>query len=185
MSHKHHLIEELKHEGANTRKMLERVPVEEHKEWRPHAKSYTLGRLASHVAELPSWIPFVISTSEMDFASRDYKPVTAETKEELLAMHDKNVADAIETLEKADDSVLEELWTLRNGDVVMFTQPKSHVLRSFAYSHVFHHRGQLGVYLRILDIPVPGMYGPSKDDSLAQAAHAEQPKAEEDTQVNA
>ncbi len=163
MSQKQALIAELQMEAANTRKILERVPVEKN-DWKPHAKSMSLGRLASHVAEIPGWVTVTLETDELDFAKSEYKPVVAASTEELLDILDKNMAKAVKTLETIPDEEFDKMWTMRNGDQVFFTLPKKVVLRTFAYSHNFHHRAQLGVYLRLLDIPVPGMYGPTADE---------------------
>jgi len=163
MSHNQALIAELKAEAANTRKMLERVPTEKN-DWKPHTKSMSLGRLSSHVAELPGWITMTMHTDGIDFSKMDYKPFIAESNEALVALHDKNVADAITTLENATDADFQQPWTMRNGENIYFTLPKAVVLRTWAYNHMYHHRGQLSGYLRTLNIPVPGMYGPSADE---------------------
>ncbi len=165
------LIAELKMEAANTRKMLLCVPSEKN-DWKPHEHSMLMGRLASHVADLPGWITMTMNTAELDLATMDYKPYIAPSSEELAAYFDGKVNEAIEALEKSTDADFDSMWTLRRGDHVMFTMPKKVVLRSMAYSHMYHHRGQLSVYLRLLDIPVPGMYGPSHDDNLAMKAAA-------------
>ncbi len=168
MSYNKPLIAELQMEAANTRKMLERVPVEK-SDWKPHAKSMKLGNLANHVAELPSWITMTLSTDELDLSKMDYKPVLATTNDELTGKHDAHVAKAIEALENTPDEDFNKMWTLRNGESVIFTMPKKVVLRSVAYNHMIHHRGQLSVFLRLLDIPIPGMYGPSADEMPAPA----------------
>ncbi len=168
MAQNHALIAELQMEAASTRKMLERVPTEKN-DWHPHAKSMKLGRLATHVAELPGWVVFTLGADELNFATMEYKPITNPTKEELLALHDKNVSDALAILEKTTDEDLEKMWSLKNGEHVHFTMPKKVVVRSMAYNHLYHHRGQLSVYLRLLDVPVPGMYGPTADDRPATA----------------
>ena len=150
-------------ESANTCKMLERVPTDKN-DWKPHPKSMTLGRLASHVAEIAGWVSYTLDSDVLDFAKFDYKPVTNASTEELLAIMDKNVAMAMASLEKSTDEDYDKMWTMRNGDHVHFSLPKKVVLRSFAYSHLVHHRGQLSLYLRLLDVPVPGMYGPTADE---------------------
>jgi uncharacterized damage-inducible protein DinB len=124
-----------------------------------------LGRLASHVAELPKWITMCINTDELDFNKRGYNSNVFESREQLLQQLDENVQEALSTLEKTSDAQLQENWTLRNGEHVIFTLPKINVIRSAAMNHMIHHRGQLSVFLRLLDIPVPGMYGPSADES--------------------
>lgn len=166
-------ISELKSEGASTRKMLERVP-EGNLGWKPHEKSMTIGRLATHIAELPSWVAVTLNTDELDFSKREYKPHTAANREELLAIHDKNIADAIASLEKSTDEELMKNWTLRNGETVYFTLPKIAAMRGFAFNHLYHHRGQLSVFLRLNDIHVPGMYGPSADDRIIAETTAAQ-----------
>ena len=163
MSYNQGIIAELKMESANTRKILERVPLEKN-DWKPHEKSMKLGNLANHVADLPGWVSMTMTTDGLDLATMDYKPVIPTTTEELTGKLDENVAKATAILENATDADFEQMWTLRRGDHVMFTLPKKVVLRSFALSHQIHHRGQLSVYLRLLGVPVPGMYGPSADE---------------------
>jgi uncharacterized damage-inducible protein DinB len=158
-------IAELKNEAAKTRKILERVPVDK-ADWRPHPKSYALGRLATHIAEIPGWAAVTLDEDELDFAKIDYKPTELKSTGQLLKILDDNVAKAMKSLENAPDSRFFENWTLRTGDQIYFTLPKAAVLRSFAYSHWIHHRAQLSVYLRLLDIPVPGMYGPTADEPM-------------------
>jgi len=172
MSLNQSLIAELRQESAATSKMLSRVPCDKNT-WRPHEKSMALGNLSAHVSELSNWITDIVKSDELDFAKREYKPFIASSAEELVNHHNKCVSQALEALEGASDAELDKPWTLRNGDHVIFTMPKKVAMRSFAFNHMYHHRGQLSVYLRLLDVPVPGMYGPSKDDSLAQqqAAH--------------
>lgn len=163
MSPNHSLIGELKLEAANTRKMLERVPVDKN-DWKPHEKSMKLGRLATHIAELPGWITMTMMTDELDFEQFEYKQHMPATTEELLAKHDENVAQAISILENANYEDFDKMWTMRRGDHIFFTLPKKVVMRSFSFNHMYHHRGQLSVYLRLLHVPVPGIYGPSADD---------------------
>ena len=156
-------IAELKQEGASTRKLLERVPMDK-PDWKPHEKSAKLGNLALHVAELPGWVPVSLDQDELDFATFEYKPVIPKNTEELLAVHDKNIEKALKCLENARDGKFMENWTMRMGEKVYFTMPKAAVVRSFSYNHLYHHRAQLGVYLRLLDIPLPGLYGPTADE---------------------
>lgn len=169
MSQNRGFIAELQMEAASTRKMLERVPTDNN-DWKPHEKSMKIGNLANHVSELPGWIAMTMNTDEFDLSTMDYKPKIATSTEELIANLDNNVNKAIEALEASSDENFEKIWTLRNGDHVIFSMPKKAVIRSMAYSHHYHHRGQLSVYLRLLDIPVPGMYGPSHDDMNANKA---------------
>lgn len=160
------LIGEIKREAENTRKILERVPVDKN-DWKPHAKSMALGRLAGHVAELSGWVTMVMATDELDWSNFDYKPFIAESNAELVEKLDKYVTQAVAILETCKEEDFDKNWTMRNGEHIFFTQPKHVVLRSFALSHQYHHRAQLGVYLRLLDVPVPGIYGPTADDAPA------------------
>jgi len=155
-------LKELEQESKTTRKMLERVPTEK-LEWQPHAKSMTIKRLATHIAELPTWIPMTLNTDELDFATSPYKPADIKTNKELMEYFEKSLAEGRESLKKAKEEDLQKPWTLRNGTQVYSTSPKAEVLR-MAFSQIIHHRAQLGVFLRLLDIPIPGSYGPSADD---------------------
>jgi uncharacterized damage-inducible protein DinB len=169
MSQSQALIAEIQMEAANTRKILNAVPLDK-SDWKPHPKSMALGRLASHVAEIPGWVVNTMTADVLDFANFDYKPAKPTTNEELVAVLDKHVGEAIAALENSKDEDFGKMWTMRNGEKVYFTLPKAAVVRSFALSHQYHHRAQLGVYLRLLDIPVPGMYGPTADEMPAPAA---------------
>jgi uncharacterized damage-inducible protein DinB len=157
------LLPEFDQEMANTRRMLERVPLEK-AAWKPHTKSYTLGALTTHVTHLPTWTSETLQKDKVDLGGGYHPPKQAESTAELLATFDGNVAAARTALAAAGDDVMMQPWSLVNGEQVYFTMPKAAVLRSFVFSHVIHHRAQLGVYLRLLDVPVPGMYGPSADD---------------------
>lgn len=157
------LIAEFKQETANTRKILERVPDGKN-DWAPHEKSMKLARLATHVAEIPGWTYVTISTDVLDFAAGDYKPNVYETTAQRLQFFDEQVIQSLAILEKTTDEELEKDWTMKNGDIVYFTVPKKVALRTWVFSHQFHHRAQLGVYLRLLNIPVPGIYGPTADE---------------------
>ncbi|MDQ3022116.1 MAG: DinB family protein [Bacteroidota bacterium] len=158
------LIAELQHEAANTRKMLERVP-EKSFSWKPHDKSMSLGEITNHLAEIPHWVGVSIEQDELDFAGSDYKPRTPTTTEDLLKFFDTNIEKALESLKNASDEKLFENWTMRNGEQVYFTMPKIAVVRSFVMNHSVHHRGQLSIYLRLLDVPLPSIYGPTADES--------------------
>ncbi|KAA5533802.1 DUF1572 domain-containing protein [Taibaiella lutea] len=163
MDIKQGLINELSMEAANTRKMLERVPADK-LEWQPHNKSMPLRRLAVHVAELSNWPVLVVNDDELDFSKMDYKPPVITTTEELLDIHEKGVEQAVAAIRNMSDEDLMKPWTLRNGEHIIFQLPKIAVLRGMCFNHIYHHRGQLSVYLRLLDIQVPGMYGPSADE---------------------
>jgi uncharacterized damage-inducible protein DinB len=157
------LVAELEQEAGVTRTCLERVPADKF-DWKPHEKSMTLGRLASHIAEMFAWTPSTMEHSELDFSKMDYKPFEPKTTEELIEFLDKNVAEAVTALKNSSDERFTESWTMKNGETVYFTMPKIAVIRSFVFSHIIHHRGQLSVYLRLNDISVPSIYGPSADE---------------------
>jgi uncharacterized damage-inducible protein DinB len=165
MAIKDGMIMEFKHEMANTRKMLERVPFEKGT-YKPHEKSRAAVNLAHHVANVPTWIGRVITTNEFDVAIPGAFPKveTPTTSEELLAFFDKTNAEALKHLESATDEQLMTPWTFRMGGNAIFTLPKVAAIRNMALNHQYHHRGQLSVYLRLMDVPVPGMYGPSADE---------------------
>lgn len=157
------LIAEIEHEAAVTRTCLERIPAEKF-DWKPHEKSMAFGRLASHIAEMFSWTSSTMEHAELDFSKMDYKPFEPKTTEELVEFLDKNVAEAITALKSSPDERFMENWTMRNAEQVYFTMPKIAVMRSFVMNHIVHHRGQLSVYLRLNDIAVPSIYGPSADE---------------------
>jgi len=162
------LLYEFDHEMANTRKMLERVP-DDRLEWRPHTKSWNMGALATHIAFLAGWSVDTIHTDSLDFAPPGEPPVRnpeASSRADLLAMFDRNVAATRAAISGASDEHLMKPWTLLAGGHEIFTMPRTVVLRSFVMNHGIHHRAQLGLYLRLNDIPVPGMYGPSADESM-------------------
>lgn len=156
-------IAELEHEGRVARQVLERVP-EDKFDWKPHEKSMTFSRLASHIAEMVSWTGPTLQFPELDFSKMDYKPFEPKTNAELLEYFDKNLGEAIDVLRNTSDEQFMENWTMRNGETVYFTMPKVAVMRSFVMNHIVHHRGQLSVYLRLNDIAVPSIYGPSADE---------------------
>ena len=160
------LIAELKHESTLTRKMLERVPLDQG-DWKPHEKSMTLARLATHIADITHWITDIHRIDDFDFL-KDYnfKPVIAASPEILLGIFQKNLDRALETMAGMGDEEMSKLWTVRRGEQVMFSIPKKVALRGWAFNHMVHHRGQLSVYLRLLGVPVPGMYGPSADEQV-------------------
>lgn len=163
MSISQSLLPEFDIEMANTRRALERVTPDKFG-WKPHEKSMTLGRLASHLAELPGWVKMTMNTDELDFGSGAYQPFNAESTEQLLELFDRNVADARAAISGAADEEFFKPWVLRNGAHEIFKLPKVAVLRSFTVNHVIHHRGQLTVYMRLTGIPVPSIYGPSADE---------------------
>ena len=160
------LLPEFDHEMANTRKTLERVPVDKFG-WKPHQKSFAMGALATHLATLPSWAAITIQRDSIDIAPEGEKPIANEpvkSLEELAARFDNNVAAARAAIAGASDEELLKPWTLISGGKTIFTLPRIAALRSFVMNHNVHHRAQLGVYLRLNDIPVPSIYGPSADE---------------------
>lgn len=158
-------IAELKHESALTQKILERVPMDQ-KDWKPHEKSMTLGRLASHVADTTRWASYIANIDDFDFMTSYQPGQTATTREELLQIHTDKLGKAIEDLSGMTDEDFHKTWTVRSGEKVMMQLPKKVAVRGWALSHMIHHRGQLSVYLRLLNVPVPGMYGPSADEAF-------------------
>lgn len=157
------LLGELDHEIATTRKCLERIP-ENLFDYKPHEKSMTMGKLAVHVAEMLSWITVTCTTDALDFAADEYKPFEPKTTAELLEYLEKHATQAVESLKNTSDEDMHKPWTLKNGEQTYFTMPKIATLRTFCMNHVWHHRGQLTVYMRLNDIPVPSIYGPSADE---------------------
>ena len=159
------LLAELKHEAVNTRKILERAPADKYN-WKPHEKSMSLGQLTSHLAELTSWLNAIIEHPELDFATYDYKPKQFSTTEDLLKFYDETLAKGSGALQAATNETLMGNWKLRNSDRVFLDLPRIAVVRTMVLSHVIHHRGQLSVYLRLLDVPLPSIYGPTADESM-------------------
>ncbi len=157
-------LAEFNHEATGSRKMLEAVP-EDKLDWKPHEKSMTLGRLAGHLAENPMWGCSIMQSTELDFASEEgskMEPFIATSVAELLESFDKGVETCREALDQ-DDEAYSVVWTMRNGEQVMIEMPRVAVVRTWVFNHMYHHRGQLSVYLRLLDVPVPGVYGPTAD----------------------
>lgn len=154
------LLPEFDQEMAFTRSVLERFP-EDRAAWRPHAKSSTLGELAMHLANLPYWIEVALRRTELDLST--YTPRAYKSKADMLQTFDTNVAEGRKVLEAAPDSAMMIPWALKGGGKTVFTLPRTAVLRTFVLSHIIHHRGQLTVYLRMNDVPLPPIYGPSAD----------------------
>jgi uncharacterized damage-inducible protein DinB len=157
------LLPEFDHEMTVTRKLLERVP-EERFDFKPHAKSYSLGQLAQHVATVPMWGSVTINQSEIDLAGAEQLPPVT-TRTALLALFDGHVAGTRAALVGKSDAELMAPWALKLGGKTIFSMPKAAVWRSFVMSHLIHHRGQLSVYLRMQDVKLPSMYGPSADEN--------------------
>ena len=156
-------------EMANARRVLERMPADRF-DWQPHAKSMSISRLTSHIADIFGWISMILKTDELDFAISEMPPQFFNTKE-VLACFEANYAGARACLEAADEAELDKPWTMRNGDMIFFTQSKAEVIR-MSFSQIIHHRAQLGVFLRLLNVAIPGSYGPSADE-MEQMATAQ------------
>jgi uncharacterized damage-inducible protein DinB len=158
------MIGEFSQESIGTRKMLERLP-DDKLSWKPHEKSMTMGRLATHLAEIPEWAETIVNHESFDMGASDYKPKEL-NKAEILALFDKNVEDFKKVLSGQPDEQLFQNWKLLMGDHVAVEMPKVACLRGFVLSHGIHHRGQFSVYLRENDIPIPALYGPSADEDM-------------------
>ena len=160
------LLAEFDHEMGGTRKTLERVP-DDKLAWKPHEKSFSMGDLATHLAEIPSWAAVTLEQDSFDVnppeGATHQRPKLGSRKE-ILELFDKNLAAARATLEKASDAQLMKPWSLLNGGKATMTLPRIAVFRSFIMNHNIHHRAQFGVYLRLNDVPVPALYGPSADE---------------------
>lgn len=160
------LLNEFDQEMATTRKTIERIP-DDKLDWRPHDKSMSLGRLGGHVAELVGWTATIILKPSFDLAPPDgpgEQSLTAGSRAEALEHLDRNIGRAREAIAGASDDDLAQPWSLLHGGNTLFTLPRIAVLRTWVMNHVIHHRAQLGVYLRLNDIPVPSTYGPSADE---------------------
>ena len=166
MTEKEMLIGEIKREAANTRKMLERLQ-DVHLPWKPHEKSYTTVKLAQHISNIPIWISLILKSDGLDLANPLPRLEPLSSAAELLAFFDERLSTCISSIEQSPDSDLEKTWALTKGETTVIKAPKKIVMRYFALNHIVHHRGQLSVYLRLQDIPVPGIYGPSADEKGA------------------
>jgi uncharacterized damage-inducible protein DinB len=147
---------------ATTRRLLERVP-DDRLSWTPHAKSFTLAQLAQHVATIPMWGTMTLTSNELDLAGGFTNP-PAESRAALVKLFDENAARARSELTGKTDAELMAPWTLKRGADIIFSMPKASVWRSFVMNHLVHHRAQLSVYLRMQDVPLPAMYGPTADE---------------------
>jgi uncharacterized damage-inducible protein DinB len=159
------LLPEFDHEMANTRRLLEVVPAEA-AAWQPHPKSSSLGELAAHIATLPLWGRLVLQQPELDLgspANASFAQMPFTTGAELLDRFDRHVRDARTALASTSDAAMGVTWTLKNGARTIFSLPRAVAVRGFVLSHMIHHRGQLSVYLRLRDVPLPSLYGPTAD----------------------
>jgi uncharacterized damage-inducible protein DinB len=164
------LLKEMEQEAQNTRKMLSIVPEDKY-DWQPHPKSMTIERLVNHIAELFDWVAMGLTTDGLDFAANPYEPTFAKTNAGVLEIFEKAYANGHAQLQIATEAKLQEPWVLRSGDYVILNQTKYDTVR-VAIAQTIHHRAQLGVFLRLLDVAIPGVYGPSADELEAQAQMA-------------
>ena len=156
------LLKEMEQEAQTTRKMLERIPNDKY-QWQPHEKSMTIQRLANHIAELPAWVTITLTTDELDFDRNPYKFAPLNNTKDILQYFEESLESGKTHLALANEKEFEKNWTLRKGDYIISVSTKAEVIR-MAYSQIVHHRAQMGVYLRLLDVPIPGSYGPSADE---------------------
>jgi uncharacterized damage-inducible protein DinB len=159
------LLPEFDHEMGTTRRLLERVP-EADMAWKPHPRSFSLGQLASHIANIPTWVDATVDLAVFDLAmiGDDARPKQPVELAPVLAAFDINVKKARAKIDAQPDAAFFAPWTLKKDGAEMFTMPKVAVLRSFVMNHLIHHRGQLSVYLRLRDVPLPSIYGPTADE---------------------
>jgi uncharacterized damage-inducible protein DinB len=166
MTYAETILPEFDREMANTRKVLERIP-DDKLDWQAHPKSHTIGWNANHVADLPNWLVETLTKPSLDIAPVGGKPYTfakLTSRHEILELFDRNVAAARKAIAEVKDEDMGHMWTLLQGGKPIFTMPRSAVVRGVILNHIIHHRAHLCVYLRLNDIPVPGMYGPSGDE---------------------
>ncbi len=154
---------ELQQEGQLARTLLERVP-EDKLSWQPHEKSMSLAILAGHITEVPAWVTPILGTDEMAFDPEAYEPFVPATTAELVGALDANLAGAVEAMAGQSNEHLMQTWQFRIADKIVFEMPRVAVLRGMVLNHLVHHRGQMTVYLRLQDVPLPSIYGPSADE---------------------
>src|ERR1700693_3720047 len=163
------LLPEFDQEMANTRKTLERIP-EDKLGWKPHEKSMTLGRLSGHIVELAGWANTTITTDSLNVTMDKYQPIVAASQKQILVLFDTGVKESRAAIAGASDEHLTQPWTLAFNGQTVFTMPRAAVLRVSCFNHIIHHRAQLGVYLRLNNVPVPALYGPSADEGAMGAS---------------
>jgi uncharacterized damage-inducible protein DinB len=159
------MVAEIGHEAATTRRLLERLP-EQHFGWKPHEKSMTLGRLAGHIAEIPGWISTIVEKDEFDVATSGHTPAVHKTRAEVIQLFDTNIAKIAEVLKRQTDQRMMAPWRLKKAGQLIFELPRAGMIRAMGMNHVVHHRGQLSVYLRLKDVPLPSIYGPTADEPM-------------------
>jgi uncharacterized damage-inducible protein DinB len=162
------LLPEFDQEMASTRKIIERVPSGKN-EWKPHPRSMPLGYMAVHLAKLPEWISMIMTSDDLDIglmAERGFNMPVFESAEATVAMFDKAVHDSRFLIAGASDELMMKNWTLKNKGTTIFSIPKVATLRTMVFNHIIHHRGQMTVYLRLNDVPLPSLYGPTADEPM-------------------
>lgn len=159
------MVQEFSFESATTKKLLERAPGDK-LSWKPHEKSMSLGRLAAHIGEIPEWARTIVEDEAFDMSTVDSKPVDPVSGEEILELFQRNVQAFAEVLKGRPDGLMLENWKLKQGNQILIDVPRMAAIRSFVISHTIHHRGQLSVYLRLCEVPVPSIYGPSADEAM-------------------
>lgn len=166
MAIKDALLSEYDHEMATTRRLLERVPEQEFG-WKPHEKSMTLGQLAGHLANIPHWGTITLKTESFDIVDSGYdgRPKAPASREAMLKEYDAKVAETRQLIVNATDAELLARWTFKRAGAEVFSLPRIAALRSFVMNHSIHHRGQLSVYLRLQNVPLPPIYGPTADEA--------------------
>jgi uncharacterized damage-inducible protein DinB len=156
------LLKEMEQEAVITRKMLAAIPDDKY-DWKPHEKSMSILQLSTHIAELPTWTSIALTTAELDFATMDFTPPSISKTADVLELFEKSYVEGRVALQKATEEDLLPNWTMRKGEQIYSILPKHEVIR-MSYNQTTHHRAQLGVFLRLLNVPIPGSYGPSADD---------------------
>jgi len=159
------ILTELSYESATARRLLERLP-QQHFGWKPHEKSMTLARLATHVVEIPGWVASILDQDEFDVGAREYVPKDATSVPELLQMFEKNTSAVREAIARQTNERMMAPWRLKRKGQLIFEVPRIGMIRSMLLNHFIHHRGQLSVYIRLLNVPVPSIYGPSADEPM-------------------
>jgi uncharacterized damage-inducible protein DinB len=159
------IVKEMSQEAAATRRLLERVPTQ-HFTWKPHEKSMSMGRLATHIAEIPGWVSTILDKDGFDIGTSNYTPQTAGSVAEVLSMFDRNVPLAESAIRRQTLDRLSTLWRITKQGQVLLEIPRMGVIRTLLLSHIIHHRGQLSVYLRLKDVPLPSIYGPTADTPM-------------------
>lgn len=156
------LLDELEREASTTRKMLSIVPNAQYS-WKPHEKSMDIKALATHIADIPSWIELILTSDELDFMNSTHQIDDVNNTIELVSFFDRSVEKSIKALSEAEDDILDLIWTMRGGETIYTEATKYESIR-MSFGQLIHHRAQLGVFLRLLNIPIPRSYGPSADD---------------------